>query len=840
MNPLSERRYDLGRRLLGPIVAEYLIFLSGHIRFFVEEREAKPLFVARSGIRIRQALETFLSAAGLPFPNKADNFWISRLMVAKGTWRRNRDNAIGVLSQEFSSSDLRTFSEAMFRYEGVPKGLQLSDETFQQPADNLSAFFAGDSAAAKLIDSYFSQQSEFFEHYLEELLGVHEKVLLIDTGWAGTAQRLLADSFTEIEWWGAYFGRYGFAHTNRTYWRNMIGIAFEQDFYQFDKPETCTILNRHMIEDLFEPSGSSIERFALGDDGKIFAPEAVQLLADEPNEVSDPIFMGVLDYLTKLPDGAQPAALHKAARVAWHELSRLIALPSRDEAEIFSDITRSADFGRTNKVPLILPPLNRDDDDTAERRIKDALWQTGQTAMEYPSEVANPIQRKLAGLRRLDFKQPSPKRTAEISIPNRPAVAIVTRTLDRPWFLKRALESVSRQTFDDYVQVVVNDGGDISLAEHIIAETNCAHHKIILVDNVVNRGMEAASNIAIQAVDSDYIVIHDDDDSWEPTFLEKTVAFLETANPQIYGGVITQTNYVSEEVTPAGLKIHSSSPYQGWIKNVHIMEMAIQNFFPPISFLFRRDLYDKIGGFNQNYPVLGDWDFNLRFLIESDIGMIHEPLANYHHRDRGDTSLFGNSVISGRDQHIEYSSVVRNRFARNLLHADHPALAVLVGIGLHFDDNRREVREVLSRVNRIAEDTVKIPTLRAEPSSAPHGDDYWVALNHLNIAIASNDQKVLKEIGINAERGRKTFLTSTGTTKEHGELSWQAIQYLSRLKRKGYDIQIPPDFDDTRYLSANPDVAAAVGHGLFSSGFDHYYQHGRHEGRPRPARDILR
>ena len=38
-------------------------------------------------------------------------------------------------------------------------------------------------------------------------------------------------------------------------------------------------------------------------------------------------------------------------------------------------------------------------------------------------------------------------------------VAVITRTKDRPIFLKRALLSVSSQTFSDYIHVVVNDGG---------------------------------------------------------------------------------------------------------------------------------------------------------------------------------------------------------------------------------------------------------------------------------------------------------------------------------------------------------------------------------------------
>jgi glycosyltransferase involved in cell wall biosynthesis len=54
--------------------------------------------------------------------------------------------------------------------------------------------------------------------------------------------------------------------------------------------------------------------------------------------------------------------------------------------------------------------------------------------------------------------------------------------------------------------------------------------------------MEAASNAGIAACDSDYIVIHDDDDSWCPDFLERTVAFLDGPEGARYGGVATHSH----------------------------------------------------------------------------------------------------------------------------------------------------------------------------------------------------------------------------------------------------------------------------------------------------------
>src|SRR5262249_23768860 len=42
---------------------------------------------------------------------------------------------------------------------------------------------------------------------------------------------------------------------------------------------------------------------------------------------------------------------------------------------------------------------------------------------------------------------------------------------------------------------------------------------------------------------------------------------------------------------------------------------------------------------------------------------------------------------------------------------------------------------------------------------------------------------------------------------------------------------VPPDFDEDAYLFLNPDVAAAVNHGAFPSGYAHWSRIGRFEGR---------
>ena len=261
-------------------------------------------------------------------------------------------------------------------------------------------------------------------------------------------------------------------------------------------------------------------------------------------------------------------------------------------------------------------------------------------------------------------------------------VAIVTRTKNRPALLPRALASVAGQTCRDLLWVIVNDGGGRSPIEETAARARLAGVPTLVVHNEASLGMEAASNAGIAVSRSEFLVVHDDDDTWEPAFLGRTVAFLD-GNPD-FGGVITQTTRVDERIVEGRLgttvKELGRTPYNGWLLSVHLSEMAEQNPFPPIAFLYRRSVLEAIGPYDSSLPVLGDWEFNLRFLARYDIGVIPEPLANYHWRPSAG-GAYGNSVGAGIDKHVQWDALVRNRLLRRDLEAGTVGLGHLVAAG---------------------------------------------------------------------------------------------------------------------------------------------------------------
>jgi len=261
-------------------------------------------------------------------------------------------------------------------------------------------------------------------------------------------------------------------------------------------------------------------------------------------------------------------------------------------------------------------------------------------------------------------------------------VAIITRTKNRPLLLPRAAASVLNQQMKDLVWVVVNDGGSKLDVEGVTQDFRSrSDNEMVVIHNETSAGMEAASNMGIAACESDYIIIHDDDDSWEPDFLSKCLQFLRYQDS--YKGVISLTTSVREQVEGATVKKLDSRPFNSHLKSVDLSHIAIRNQFPPISFLFSREIYNEIGGFNEDMPVLGDWDFNLRFLMKADIGLVPEYLANHHIRvtDPRSESTYGNTVVSGLSTHHEFESQYRHACYREDIERNEVGLGHLLMSG---------------------------------------------------------------------------------------------------------------------------------------------------------------
>lgn len=221
-------------------------------------------------------------------------------------------------------------------------------------------------------------------------------------------------------------------------------------------------------------------------------------------------------------------------------------------------------------------------------------------------------------------------------------------------FLSRALKDLRAQRFDDWHLIIVNDGGDPDPVDVIIAETCEIACTVIHLSQTVGR--PAAGNRGVDAGSAPLVALHDDDDTWHPNFLARTVGHLRS-NEDDAVAVRTQIIYEREEggeLVEEGREIF----HEHMIEPTYFDHLRF-NHMVPISMLVTRKAWDRIGGFDEDLLAVEDWWLNLELLRNGRVGFLDEVLANWHQRpaSRGDT---GNSVIDGKRDHFVHDRGVRD------------------------------------------------------------------------------------------------------------------------------------------------------------------------------------
>ena len=161
--------------------------------------------------------------------------------------------------------------------------------------------------------------------------------------------------------------------------------------------------------------------------------------------------------------------------------------------------------------------------------------------------------------------------------------------------------------------------------------------------------MEEASNRGLADSDSEFFVIHDDDDSWNSRFLEVAVATLRSSSSAV--AAVTGVTRIYETFRGGTVWPVSHEDFPLSQGRLTYRGMVGANTFPPIAAVFRRSVLNTVGNFEASLPVLGDWEFNLRAVVAGEFVFISERLAHYHTRTAESDTSSGNSITTGEDLH---------------------------------------------------------------------------------------------------------------------------------------------------------------------------------------------
>ncbi len=800
---LTAERRKVGFDVFGPIVEWYLYRLDNHLQV-AAERDAAVWFVARAGVRLHELYQQYLRTRGLPGAlDRSSVLWTSRILLCKALATSQPDVVNNQIRLNYHGRDVGQVLTGLMRHEpGLAAKLDWTDPGMKAEVGAIDVSDPGNTLSkrnARLLEGYFQSYSEMWKsNAAANGLVPGRPLFLVDSGWQGTTHLLMERLHPTVSVESLFFGAMPL-DDDAVLPASVRGLILQGGDYQPDRPETALVFYRHAVEALLEANVESAESL-VEVNNRVVCPQAAD---DIPNSERglDAAYVGVRDYLAS--DVRLPAEMSRRFEAASSRLRDMIVAPDADILAVLSAGQRSSDFGKSSGVGVTIAAVSRHSGDSVERRIEQSLWPQAQALVELGAEKATATQQAItSSYTAVDYFSEWQTTTGAVG-GGSGRVLVCTRTKNRPLLLERAAASVAGQTYDNYEWVVVNDGGSVSAVEDVLNRCEVSPGQITLVSNQASVGMEAASNLGVRAAESDYVVIHDDDDSWDPNFLESMISFLESPLGRNYGGAISGVVRVDESIENGQVEIVTTSPYNEWLRQVDLRQMLSDNTFPPIAFVYKRALYEKLGGYDESLPVLGDWDFNIRFLQVADIGVVSSPLAYYHHRLPGVDAFYSNSVVGGRDLHSEYRTILLNRYLRGSLGSGFADLVMQA-------QTHRALRHELTGH-------------QSAPAAGGNGTNQLDVAEHARLWLAF--QWLVEQ--------STTLPTSLDDVRSDSVSAQLESVYRAILDDEEFigRATCPRWFDEAFYLATNPDVSDAVAAEGFSSGFEHFLRHGQDEGR---------
>ena len=211
---------------------------------------------------------------------------------------------------------------------------------------------------------------------------------------------------------------------------------------------------------------------------------------------------------------------------------------------------------------------------------------------------------------------------------SKPRISVIIPTYNCERYIAETIASVLGQTFNDLELIVVDDGST-DRTRDIVA----SYGPPVRLISQNNSGVCVARNRGIREAAGQYICLMDHDDYWFPDKLALQVEKLE-ACPEVgvvYSSfILWQSSPDGRFPAPATFDLESYAEgidknYSGWIYHQFLLDCWMLTS----TAMFRREVFEKCGVFDESLPFSEDWDLWLRISRQFTFAKLHRPNTLY-------------------------------------------------------------------------------------------------------------------------------------------------------------------------------------------------------------------
>jgi len=199
-------------------------------------------------------------------------------------------------------------------------------------------------------------------------------------------------------------------------------------------------------------------------------------------------------------------------------------------------------------------------------------------------------------------------------------ISVIIPTYNRASFIGEAIRSVLQQDYflrrppaHRLELLIIDDGSEDGTAEEIRSfGDRLSYHPF------PHRGVSAARNAGLRLCRGEFVAFLDSDDLWKKKKISAQMDFL-IGNPEAVAC------YTEEVWFRNGRHLNprqKHKKFSGWIFD-RFLPLCLLSLS---SCLFRRRVFDEIGGFDEELPACEDYDFGIRLAQKYPLYLIPTPL----------------------------------------------------------------------------------------------------------------------------------------------------------------------------------------------------------------------
>ncbi len=196
-----------------------------------------------------------------------------------------------------------------------------------------------------------------------------------------------------------------------------------------------------------------------------------------------------------------------------------------------------------------------------------------------------------------------------------PEISLIMSVHNGERYIIRALSSVLSQTFFDFELILIDDGSSDRSFEYVSLFTDPR----LRVYRQENMGLTKSLNKALGLAQGRYIARHDADDFSIFCRFHKQIEFLKN-NQDI--GMLGTSCFIQPERHNIINEVYDYPENNDEIKNA----FTSYNPFVHGSVMARRELIEDLGGYNENYRYVQDYELWSRLLPRTNVHNLSVPL----------------------------------------------------------------------------------------------------------------------------------------------------------------------------------------------------------------------